>query len=240
MAFANLNTVPFTKDQLAVAVSHSHIGAGHIGLAFHSAKSGPQVLHLAWHRKLEVDAIPGGLKACWAASVLGVPSSASKQLVAFVRAVATRGATINYAVDFIAAKGSFSQNGNYKAPKNSDGLTCASFVVEALRGGMVNLVKESTWRADPANVEWGNAVCDELAKTADADHIASVRRSLNGLRLRPFEVAGAGALGPARWPAEFDEVQGPAAAVGAALLTICPLPIPLPIPPETTASPQIT
>ena len=238
MALANLNTVQFTKDQLAVAVSHSHIGAGHIGLAFHSAKNGPQVLHLAWHRKLEVDAIPGGLKTCWAASILGVPPSASKQLVAFVRAVATRGATINYAVDFIASKGSFSPNGNYKPPKNSNGLTCASFVVEALRGGMVNLVKDSTWRADPANVAWGHAVCDELMKTADADHIASVRKSLNGLRMRPYEVAGAGELGRARWPANFDEVQAPAAVVGAELLPICPLPIPLPIPPEHTAPTQ--
>ena len=171
--------------------------------------------------------------------VATVPPSASKQLVAFVRAVATRGATINYAVDFIAAKGSFSPNGNYKPPRNSNGLTCASFVVEALRGGMINLVKESTWRPDPANVAWGHAVCDELEKTADADHIASVRKSLNGLRMRPFEIAGAGELGRARWPAEFGEVQAPAAAVGIELLPICPMPTRPPLPLELTDSPQV-
>lgn len=224
MAFTNLNTSSFTKDQVAIGVSHSSMGAGHIGLAFHSAKNGPQLLHLAWHRKLEVDAIPSDLKTCWVSSVLGIPPSASKQLVAFVRAVATRGATINYAVDFIAAKGSFSANGTYKPPKNSNGLTCASFVVEVLRGGMIDLVKEKTWRADPANEVWGQAVCDELAKSTDPEHVALVRNSVNGLRLRPFEVAGAGQLSYKLWPAEFDTVQEPANTVVAELLPICPLP----------------
>jgi hypothetical protein len=171
---------------------------------------------------LDVDAIPDGLKACWAACVLGIPPSASKQLVAFVRAIATRAVAINYAVDFVAAKGSFSINGKYKPPKNSYGLTCASFVVEALRGGMVDLVNEVTWREEPANVAWGHAVCDALAKTADPDHVASVRKSVNGLRLRPFEVAGACELGSAKWPVNFDDVQGPAAKVSAELLPICP------------------
>ena len=207
MGLANLQAVLFTKDQLAVAVSHSEVGAGHIGLAFHSAKHGPQVLHLAWHQKLQVESVPLELQTCWASSVLKLPAAASKQIVAYVRAVATRGARINYGLDFIAAKGSFSSNGSYKAPKNSYGLTCASFVVETLRGAMINLVKESTWRADPANIEWGNCVCNLLAKTADPEHVAAVRLSINGLRLRPFEVAGAGELGHKMWPADFDLVQ---------------------------------
>ncbi len=224
MAFAHLAENSFAKDQLAIAVSHSHMGAGHIGLAFHSAKSGPQLLHLAWHRKLEVDAVPLGLKTCWAFAALGTPPAATKQLIAFVRTVATRGAQINYAIDFIASRGSFALNGSYKPPKGSHGLTCASFVLEVLRGGLVNLLDESTWVADEANIAWGREVCDSLEKSqVDNDHLTAVRRSVSGLRLRPFEVAGAGELGSKAWPVTYQAVQQPANGVEAELLPICPV-----------------
>ena len=224
MAFANINAVPFGTDQVAIAIAHSAFGGGHIGLGFHSAKAGPQVLHLAWHRKLEAHAIPGGLQTCWTADALSVPPSASRQLVALIRAVATRGAQINYDINFVAARGSFSANGSYKAPKGSRGLTCATFVVEVLRAGMVNLVKDDTWRQSAENLDWGNAVCEQLAKSADTEHVAAVSKNVNGLRMRPFEVAGAAQLGPKRWPADFDSVQRPASEVALQLLGICPPP----------------
>jgi hypothetical protein len=224
MTYAAILAVPFTKEQVAIAVSHSRLGAGHIGIGFHSVKSGPQVLHLAWHRRLEVHQIPDGLGACWAGSPLPVPPVASKQLVAFVRAVAARCPKINYGLNFLTARGSFAANGSYRPPKNSNGLTCATFVVEVLRGGRIDLIKEGTWRADAANVEWGNAVCAQLERppAADADHVALVRGNISGLRVRPFEVAGAADLGHASWPADFDSVQAPARQVAADLASICP------------------
>jgi hypothetical protein len=222
MAFTSLLGIPLSKDQVAVAVSHSNLGAGHVGLAFHSAKHGLQVLHLAWHRRLMVERIPDELKTCWASSVLQLPPSASKQVVAYLRTVASRGAQINYSMDFIAAKGSFAPSGAYKPPKNSRGLTCSSFIVETLRGAMINLVDETTWRADPQNVAWARGVCDELARHADAEHVSAVRASINGLRLRPFEVAGAGELGRAMWPASFHLVQQPAQVVAQELASVCP------------------
>ena len=225
MAFANLNAVPFGAGQVAIAIAHSAYGGGHIGLAFHSAKAGPQVLHLSWHRKLEAHAVPDGLQTCWAADPLSVPPSASRQLVALIRAVAARGATINYGINFVAARGSFGANGSYKPPKGSDGLTCATFVVEVLRAGMVDLVKSNSWRQSPENVAWGNSVCEELAKAADAEHVAAVRRNVNGLRLRPFEVAGAAQLGPERWPVDFDSAQQPASEAASQLPEICPPPL---------------
>ena len=212
MALENLCSVPFGREQVAIAVCHSHFGSGHVGLGFHSAKSGPQVLHLAWHLRLEVHDIPAGLKTCWAAFAIAIPPMASKQVVALVRAVARRGASISYGLDFLAARGSFSANGNYKAPKGSDGLTCASFVVEVLRAAMVSLVNLPTWRSDPLNVAWGNKVCSQLVAQG-ADHIEAVQKNVTGLRLTPFEVAGAAQLGAAAWPAEFDQVQAPAAEI---------------------------
>jgi hypothetical protein len=226
MSLANLTDVPFTQDQVAVAVSHSLMGAGHVGIGFYSVKDGPQVLHLAWHRKLAVDRVPTELNDCWAAEPCNLPQSAGRQLVAFVRAVAKRGATINYAVDFIASKGAFSPNGTYKPPKGSQGLTCASFVLEVFRGAGISLVRSETWRADPANVEWGNRVCDQLEKDSnvDANHVEAVRKTVSGFRLRPFEVAGACRLTPKGLPVSFDTVQALATQVEAELPTICSYP----------------
>lgn len=226
MAIANLTTIPFEAHQLAIAVSHSNMGAGHIGLGFHSAKEGPKVLHLAWHRRLDVDVIPNDLRACWAATPLGVPPIASKQLVALVRAVASRRAMIGYGINFSAARGSFDSSGRYKPSKNSDGLTCATFVVEVLRAGMVDLVKGESWRGDVANEAWGHAVCDELERSADAEHVAVVRKNVNGLRMRPFEVAGAAQLGSSKWPADFDSVQMPAKEIEDQLALVCPAVVP--------------
>lgn len=221
MAFANIHPVPFGPDQVAIAISHSALGSGHIGIGFHSAKAGPQVLHLAWHHLLQTHAIPAELKVCWAVDALCVPPSASRQLVALVRAVSSRGPTINYGINFVAARGSFSSNGGYKAPKGSDGLTCATFVVEVFRAGMVNLIDTTTWQPSAANLAWSGTVCSELSKVATPEHVVAVRKSINGLRIRPVEVAGAAQLGPKRWPADFTSVQQPARDAFIELAGIC-------------------
>jgi hypothetical protein len=237
MQLTNLCSLSFGKDQLAIALSHSPMGAGHIGIAFHSAKEGPQVLHLAWHVKLQTDAIPDELKTCWAAFILPLPPMASKQVVALTRVIAKRQARIAYGIDFQASENSFSANGAYSPPKGSNGLTCASFVLEVLRRGSVDLIKSSSWRANPLNVEWGQQVCDLLSQTAPPEHVEAVKRDISGIRLRPAEVAGAAALGANQWPADFDQVQEPASQVWNALNTVCPPPMQrgdvLPLPPAT-------
>jgi hypothetical protein len=224
MALANLRSVPFTKEQVAVAISHSDMGAGHIGIGFHSVKEGPQVLHLAWHRRLVIDRIPDELKQCWASEPYNLPHSTAKQVVAYVRTVAKRGASINYAVDFISSKGSFDANGTYTPPKGSHGLTCASFVLEVFRGAKIPLIQSETWRHETANLEWGEKVCAQLEAddAVDQRHVDAVRKSLNGIRLRPFELAGTFRLPPKELPASFDAAQGPAAEVEAELNNICP------------------
>jgi hypothetical protein len=227
MALTDLRATPllFEANEIAIAVTHSRIGDGHIGICFHSPKDGPKVLHLAWHEQLRINAIPGELQFCWAGEVLGLPPATAKAVVGIVRAVAARRATIRYGLNFIAAYGSFYPNGKYKPPRGSDGLTCASFVVEVLRAAMVNLVREDTWRADAANEAWCESVCALLTQQGvDADHVTSVRRNISGLRMRPFEVAGAARLGPRYWPADFDSVQGPAMEIRTDLHAICPPP----------------
>lgn len=224
MAFSPLGGIPFNKDQVAVAVAHSRFGGGHSGIAFHSAKLGPQVLHLAWHQKLEVDPLPGPLgNVCWVAAPLPTPPSASKQVVAIVRTVAARLPKINYGTDFISARGSFAADGSYKPPKGSTGLTCASFVIEVLRASKISVVQEATWQSDERNVRWANSVCDYLANT-DPEHAEAVRKNINGLRIIPFEVAGAAASGPASWPVDYVTAQQLAQPVLAVLCALCPPP----------------
>jgi hypothetical protein len=223
MAYVNLLAISFQKEQVVIAVSRSSLGGGHIGIGFHSVRNGPQVLHLEWHRKLRAHAIPIELSTCWIASPLGIPTGASKAIVALARAVATRGSTINYGINFIAAKGSFDPHGSYKPPKGSDGLTCATFVVELLRAGKIDLVNSADWKAHADNTDWANLVCTSLAHTPGIEqaHVDAVRRNINGLRMRPFEVAGAANLGSNSWPADFDEVQEPAQQVAKQLDSVC-------------------
>lgn len=218
-----LCSVPFSREQVAVAVSHSQLGGGHIGLAFFTAGRIPSVLHLAWHRDLRIEGVPDELGACWAACVLPIPPKAAKQVVAYVRTVAARKAQIDYGIDFIGAMGSFTPQGAYRPPRGSTGLTCASFVLEVLRGASVVLVREETWMNLPANDQWAEEVCEMLMRTgASPDHIVAVKSSANGLRLRPFEVAGAGTLPPNQLPAGFNDVQVPSQVVAANLDQLCP------------------
>ncbi len=220
MAYSPLCLIPFSKEQVAIAVSHSSFNGGHTGIAFHSSQNGPQVLHLAWHRTINLEGIPVELNACWIADALPAPPSASKQVVAFVRAVASRLPKINYAIDFIASKGSFDNKGHYKPPKGSKGLTCASFVVEVLRACQIDLVKETTWMPDPANLVWATKVCDYLNHT-DPAHALEVSKSVHGLRLLPFEVAGAASNGPKCWPVNYTDAQKYAIPVRQQLKDIC-------------------
>lgn len=222
MAFSPLGGIPFSKDQVAVAVAHSPFGGGHTGIAFHSETQGPQVLHLAWHQLLRVDTIPEAIdQGCWVADALPTPPSASKQVVAIVRKVATSLAQIDYGADFITARGSFASDGTYKPPEGSTGLTCASFVVEVLRACSIKVVQENTWQPNERNVDWANKVCDHLAKK-DPEHAEAVRKNINGLRLIPFEVAGAASSGPASWPVDYATAQTLALPVIAALCALCP------------------
>lgn len=226
MPLANLHSVPFGKDQVSIAVSHSGMGSGHLGIAFHTVKEGPKVLHLAWHKDLRLDCVSPDLKQCWGAETLSVPPVASKAVVAIVRGVASKFASVNYGLNFIAAKGSFSANGVYKAPKGSDGLTCASYVVEVLRAASINLLALDTWEKTVQNETWGNEVCDLLQRDPkNADHVEAVKKNINGLRVRPFEVVAAARIGREHWPCSFPIASNEAEVVKAELFGICPVPV---------------
>ncbi|MGE0964718.1 hypothetical protein ACQF4K_05435 [Ralstonia pseudosolanacearum] len=226
MTFESLPQATFRNDQVAVALSHSNLGGGHLGIAFHHAKDGPKVVHLAWHKLLRVEAIPQELKACWVSTTLEIPPTAAKAVVGIVRSVASRLPHVNYGINLIAAKGSFTPKGEYCPPKGSDGLTCASFVVEVLRAASIPLVKYESWKEDAANIEWAERVCRGLVESqAPQSHIDAVQKNKNnGLRLRPYEVAGAASLPMQQRPVDFQSAQQAAGVAEGHLRNFCPAP----------------
>lgn len=221
MVFSLAGEVPFAKEEVAVAIAHGALGS-HAGIAFHSAKDGIQLLHLQFHQKLAVDTYP--LSYCWITSPVAIPQLASKQLVGIVRAVAKRKPSINYGIDFIVAKGSFDANGHYKPPKGNKGLTCATFVSEIFRAASLPLIDEDTWEESSINIQWGNDVCGLLRKhKVSEDHIAEVKSTINGLRVRPEEIGAASKLPYKDRPVTYKVASSNADEVMSALYKHCPI-----------------
>lgn len=220
MVFQSVELLRLNEHGIAIGLSHGGLGGGHVGIFFNEKGEQPRLLHLLWHQRLKVDSLP--VEGCWLTSLVDVPPVASKQVVAQIRAISRKLPKINYGIDFIASKGSF-QGSVYTAPKGSNGLTCASFVLEVLSAGAIPLIQESTWRPSDANKAWGEEVCRRLLEnTGDAKHVDAVSKSFNDLRLVPFELAAAAALPQAQRPVDFDTIQPLANAAKNVLEACCP------------------
>lgn len=193
----------------------------HVGLVFTDAQKATKIIHLAWHKTLKVDEYPSSV--CCIATVLDLPDTTAKIFVGVLRKIAKRQPHISYGINVLRAAGSFSADGDYRAPKGSDGLTCATFVSELFRALGVPLIKESTWPTG-VNEDWALAVCSELEKRgADADHVAAVRSNARGMRVRPEELGSAADQPHAAWPLGYDDAVAGAASVVSCLNSKCPM-----------------
>jgi len=220
MALTPIIPVIFDQDELVVAICRGATPEGHTGLAFFDESNGLIVCHLVDHRALRLDAA----RPEWLIQRLGLGPLIGKQLVAYAREVvkwASQLNNIDYGVDFLAARGSFLAGGEYVPPLGEPGLTCASFVVEVLRGMQVELVDERTWKPTLYNADWQESVADIFARRAAAAEVqnrfhdarvcrarvAAISKPLTGLRLMPTEVIGAASMGRPAWPVTFEDVQ---------------------------------
>lgn len=192
MAFVHAAGLTLAREEIALAITKGRFGS-HIGIVFHSAKDGQQLLHLRFHKDLATDPFPGSPKQCWIAGVVNLPVPASKQLVGIVRKFAKRLPEIPFGINVLGGVGSFTPDGSYKPKPNSDGLTCATFVTNIFHAAALHLIQEKTWESDEGNIRWGNDVCAALeVHKAEPEHIAAVRKNINGIRVRPEEVGAAG------------------------------------------------
>ncbi|WP_110946540.1 hypothetical protein [Pseudomonas bohemica] len=140
MAFGNVNNVALSEHEIAIALFHSDLGGGHLGIIFNEKGNELKVMELGWHHTFYVSDIPH--RKCGIAIPLALPPKAGKSVVAVVRAISRKKPKISYGIDFIASKGSF-VGSVYSPPKGSDGLTCSSFVLEVLRSAAVLLAPMS-------------------------------------------------------------------------------------------------
>jgi len=221
MAFTCAADIDLPKEKVAIALTGGHFGS-HIGIIYHSVNDGMQLVHLAWHQLLLSENFPLKSGECWVASIANVTPAASKQLVGVVRGLSKHLPKIKYGVNFLAAQNSIKPDGSYDPPIGSDGLTCATFILEFFRAASLRLIDEETWKPTEANIQWANDVCDLLAKHgADAVHVDHVRSNIKGLRVRPEEVAASAENPRASWPVNFITAEKQAVKVMTSLQNIC-------------------
>ena len=200
MSFECAAEAQLGSDDVALVVHRGDIGR-HIGFAVFTQKGKHEFLHLAFHKDVRIENYPpercsivGKLPFDWVALF-----SLKKALWNIGKKAQQKSAAVSipFGVSIDTKKGSFNREGAYKTPLNAnrkpaDGLTCATFVTEICRGVGLPLVKDGDWTVRPGDATWIDEICRLLAKVkAEPDHIAHVRASFTGARIRPEEVAGA-------------------------------------------------
>ncbi|WP_148664543.1 hypothetical protein [Herbaspirillum robiniae] len=208
MPFAELQKSRLKNGDVAVVLSHSRMGQGHAGLAYYDENQELRILHLSWHHDLKNELV-SQVKECWVANSLKLKPYSLKRLHAYVMLVAKQNKLVNYGIDFSGIKNSFDPAGRYSPPKDSDGLTCATFPLAVMFGCAVFPINLETWPATEENRKWGEFVCRYLTETptVTADHVESVRNHIQGLRLTPYELGGASLVNVKDWPASYNKVS---------------------------------
>lgn len=226
MSLQGAHRETISEEQVAIVISHGGFGC-HAGLLFKNSSKEACVLHLAWHKKLKAEIFPGS-QMCWVAVIPNLPKATAKTLVGNLRKIAKKDSTsqsplqIEYGVKVLEAVGSFSMNGDYKATKKGNGLTCATFVTELLRAIGLPILDENTW-PEGVNQEWIDAIANELQSSgAEDNHVTSVRACINARRILPAEVAAGANLPFKEWPGNHEIVSPLSPEVVSALSQLCP------------------
>lgn len=224
MAYLRHDALEIAKDYPFIAITFGSFGS-HLGVAFQSAKDGVQVLHLAGHYDLRTDTFPPPGQ-CWIAAPVLLPPLAAKAIVGVIRSLSKRTPKIPYGLNFLKANGSFDSSGRYKAPKGSLGLTCATFITTLFDDLRAPLVKQDTWLEKPANIKWAHDVCDALTRSGmvSHDHIEAVKSNIDGLRIRPEEVAVAAETPFTNKPIDYLSASSNAHLIMQELIRSCPVP----------------
>jgi hypothetical protein len=225
MAYGLAQNVVIGPESVGVAITHGLLGT-HLGLAYPEEDGSTKLLHLAWHKQLRVDEYP---QQNWLASIMQIPPIASSQAVALLRGMAEKYGnnrnspdSFDYGINLLAGPNAIKGDGTYAPEANCDGYTCASIIAEVLRKSGFELIKLSTWKSTPRNAAWGRAIICLLRATQTPDsHVKRVEANINGLRLRPEEVAAAAELPAAERPSEHDAIQKRADEIAEQVQTSC-------------------
>lgn len=231
MVFECSSNAKLLPDQVGIVLHRGNIGR-HLGFAVFTPKGKHEFLHLAFHKKVVLEDFPP--EKCSIVGRLPFDRVAlftlKKALWNIRKKVVDKAAAVQipYGVNIDPAKGSFTKDGVYKPPAGRDGLTCATFVTEICKGVGLSMLNEVDWQPRAEDAQWIDQICSMLADPrsgADEAHIAHVRASFNGVRIRPEEVAAAAAL----WTGDLidcAQAELEAKSVLAKLAECCPVVLP--------------
>ena len=225
MAFECAANFQLGPDEIALVVHRGSLQR-HVGFLFRSMEGKNQFLHLAFHKRIKFEDFPP--EECSIAGKLPLERIGSSSLKVALQRIGRSSRQkpvaieIPFGVSINTEKGSFNSKGIYKTPLGADGLTCATFVAEVCRGIGIDLLDESSWQPREEDAQWIDEVCGLLEVVhAEQAHVDHVRRSFQGLRIRPEEVAASVGLWKGE-PLPFREAEAGGEQVVRKLAECCP------------------
>lgn len=103
----------------------------------------------------------------------------------------------------------------------SQGLTCATFIIELFNELGIPFIDTSTWKDRDGDVEWARKILPLISESMSPEHVAAqINRIGKTVRVRPTDVAAAGILvnQTMEFALTFDEVAPISGKVEAQLL----------------------
>jgi hypothetical protein len=174
----------------------------HVGI-WHCAEAGePRVLHLAWHCRLENEAIVPQYFAFWVDPRF--PLTRLRQVASYCRRVWRKNEAGGIPYAFSQPNAALDPaTGAILLGPTVFGLTCASFVLAVFASAGMPLLDCTTWIAErEGDRQWQEEIVEKLAEHAEAVHIQHIKSEIGTVRFRPEDVAAATILAPP--PAVFE------------------------------------
>jgi hypothetical protein len=173
----------------------------HVGVCFRAPHAGEGMFELRFHHEL----VESPLHEHYWLAILDIHPLRVPAIVGTIRKIVARsGEIVPYGPSYPEGDCFDRDSGAWLLSPTGHGLTCATFVVAALRLVGVDLLQVREWRAraDDSNFRsWVVEILREHGHTEQADWVQANDR---GTRIRPEEVAGAALAPAADWPLGFE------------------------------------
>ncbi|NOX09766.1 MAG: hypothetical protein GXP22_09840 [Gammaproteobacteria bacterium] len=192
-------------EHIGIAITDVSEAQNHIGILYKiSEEQSVQILHLGWNRLLLNQIASDKPKYLWLHCGLDPYSKSS--LAAFCQLVIDVNGRdrINYGIDLVG-HGFEHSTGKWVPKKLSDGLTCASFIMEIFSAQGHILIDLETWESRDSDAQWQDYILTLLSEELGNDHsyIIEQREKIGCYRFRPEEVAAAAAQDS--YPVSFND-----------------------------------
>jgi len=206
------------EHEYLVGIWINKSGVGHVGIVYLCLNDEGDVLdppvkelHLIDHEVLLDKPIDLGKsnKQYLMAPLKMKAKGAERALCAYLNLISKNAPKIAYGIDWIGAHGSFNDKGEYLPNPMADGMTCATFVAEALIGGAFKPVQPCDWpKNEKASIEWRDDMVKRLTarnvtkpeKERIPQHVIDAIRDADPVvRITPAEIGAACVLPESDW-----------------------------------------